>query len=223
MIISVYLFFGLCYGLCWCDTHWNALWYSGSDPDLDSITSVDPDPESGSRSKRTKMTRKNIKKLRNFMFWRTGCSLFSLMSITLRTSLGKCLGSAFTVYMTAQIQARIHITKCWSIPGQFMIFSARGKERTSSFIQNSLFRLFFMAYLADWLTNMASMWLLSLVRILSRSPPCSSSSLVRPSNSGRSNTNRMKDRLPGNTRLIPVHNSSRIRLIPHSNIRHVSA
>ncbi len=31
--------------------------------------------------------------------------------ITLRTSLGQCLGSAFTAYMTAQIQARIQIAE----------------------------------------------------------------------------------------------------------------
>ncbi len=37
----------------------------------------DPDPysESGSRSRRAKMTHKSRKKLRNFMFWSAGCSL----------------------------------------------------------------------------------------------------------------------------------------------------
>jgi hypothetical protein len=33
-------------------------------------------PESGSGSRRAKMTYKNIKKLINFVFWRAGCSLF---------------------------------------------------------------------------------------------------------------------------------------------------
>ncbi len=41
---------------------------------LDLIRSVDPNPdpdlESGSGSKRAKMTHKNRKKLRNFMFWK---------------------------------------------------------------------------------------------------------------------------------------------------------
>ncbi len=43
---------------------------SGSEMDPDSIGSVDPDPhlESGSGSRRAKITDKNIKKLRNFMF-----------------------------------------------------------------------------------------------------------------------------------------------------------
>ncbi len=38
-----------------------------SDPDPDSIRSVDPDPNSGSGSRRAKRTHKNRKKLANFM------------------------------------------------------------------------------------------------------------------------------------------------------------
>jgi hypothetical protein len=142
--------------------------------------------------------------------------MFSLMSITLRTSLGQCLGSVVNAYIPAQIQAKIRIRTS----SDFLCQRKREDIQPNSELP---FSTLFFAYLADWLTNMASIWLWSLVRILSRSPPCSSSSLVRPSNSGRSNTNRMKDRLPGNTRLIPVHNNSSIRLIPHSNIRFTSA
>jgi hypothetical protein len=36
---------------------------------------VDPDSESGSGSRRAKMTQKSRKKLRNFMFGSAGCSL----------------------------------------------------------------------------------------------------------------------------------------------------
>ncbi len=46
--------------------------------DPDSVRSVDPDPfsESGSGSRRAKMTHKRRrKKFRNFMFWSAGCSL----------------------------------------------------------------------------------------------------------------------------------------------------
>jgi hypothetical protein len=45
--------------------------FSGLNPD--SISSLDPDSESGSR--RAKMTHKNRKKLRNCMFESAGCSL----------------------------------------------------------------------------------------------------------------------------------------------------
>jgi hypothetical protein len=44
----------------------------GSGLDPDSIGSVDPDSESGSR--RAKMTHKSRKKFRNFMFLSAGCS-----------------------------------------------------------------------------------------------------------------------------------------------------
>jgi hypothetical protein len=47
--------------------------YQVADPD--SIRSVDPDPNSESGSRRAKMTHKSRTKLRNFMFWRAGCSL----------------------------------------------------------------------------------------------------------------------------------------------------
>jgi hypothetical protein len=39
-----------------------------SDPDPDSIRSVDPDPDSKSRSRRAKMTHKSRNKFRNLMF-----------------------------------------------------------------------------------------------------------------------------------------------------------
>jgi hypothetical protein len=49
---------------------------SGSQLDPDSIGSVDSDPytESGSGSRRAKITHKSRKYLRNFMFWSAGCS-----------------------------------------------------------------------------------------------------------------------------------------------------
>ncbi len=49
---------------------------SGLDPE--SIRSVDPDPdsESASGSRRAKMTHKNRKKFRNFIFWGAGCSFW---------------------------------------------------------------------------------------------------------------------------------------------------
>jgi hypothetical protein len=46
----------------------NQCFGSGSGLDPESIRSVDPDLESGSGSRRAKMTHKNIKKLKNFMF-----------------------------------------------------------------------------------------------------------------------------------------------------------
>ncbi len=48
-----------------------------SDPDPDSMRSVDPDPfsESGFGFRRAKMTHWSTKKLRNFMLWSAGCSL----------------------------------------------------------------------------------------------------------------------------------------------------
>jgi hypothetical protein len=42
-----------------------------SDLNTDSIRSVDPDPDQGGQK-----SHKNRKKLRNFMFWSAGCSLF---------------------------------------------------------------------------------------------------------------------------------------------------
>jgi hypothetical protein len=52
----------------------------GSDPDQDSIRSVDPDPysESRSRSRRAKIINKSSKKLRNFMLMK--CWTFSFES-----------------------------------------------------------------------------------------------------------------------------------------------
>jgi hypothetical protein len=48
-----------------------------SDPDLDSIRSMDPDPDSESGSRRAKITHKKRKKVRrNIMFCSAGCSLF---------------------------------------------------------------------------------------------------------------------------------------------------
>ncbi len=55
-----------------------SVFVSGSVLDPNSIGSVDPDPysESGSESRRSKMTHKSRKKLRNFMFLKcAGCSL----------------------------------------------------------------------------------------------------------------------------------------------------
>jgi hypothetical protein len=43
--------------------------------DPDSIKSVDPDSKSGSGFRRAKITHKNRKKLRNFMFLSARCSL----------------------------------------------------------------------------------------------------------------------------------------------------
>jgi hypothetical protein len=43
--------------------------------DPDSIGSVDPDSESGSGSRKAKMTNNSRKKLKNFMFCSVGCSL----------------------------------------------------------------------------------------------------------------------------------------------------
>ncbi len=53
----------------------NQCFGSGSGMDPESIRSEDPDSVSGSGSRRAKMNHKNIKKLRNFMFWSAECSL----------------------------------------------------------------------------------------------------------------------------------------------------